>query len=155
MIDFNVRSYMKSILPDGNYDFKVTACDMKPTRNNPECRFVGVTLEVISGFRKGSRFFDNFNIYNVKDTVQDMGRARFAEFCDAISVPDLKNIGEAMGCMGNANLGQDSYVDKNGEVRHKNVVTKYSKIIGQKDNEVVTDGIIRDEKVPFDDDIAF
>lgn len=150
MIDFDIRNYIKSILPDGNYTFKIVDADLKPKKNNPECRYIAVVLEVISEFRKGTRIFDNFNIYYITETVQNIGRSRFAELCNAVNITELSMISEIIGKIVEAAVTEDEYIDKNtNKPVKKNKILQYFEYVGDKKASIKVD------EVPFDDDIAF
>lgn len=148
MIDFNVKDYARSVLPAGRYTFNVLNAELKPTKSNPDCNYLSVSLEVVSDFRKGTRIFDNFNIYHEKETVRNIGRSQLAELCNAIGLPEMKNISELLSCVVDAQVSVDFY---NGN--ETNRVDKYFQTVGEK----ISDFQMPEPKVDerFDDEIPF
>lgn len=144
MIDFNVKDYVRSVLPTGQYTFRIVNAELKPTKSNPNCKFLNVSLEVVSEFRKGSRIFDNFNIYHEKETVRNIGRSQLADLCSAIDLPELKDIKELIGFIVAANVSEDSY---NGAPVNR--VDKYIEASGSKDIDIQSPDDKFNDEIPF------
>lgn len=101
MLDFNVKEYLKSLLPEANYTFKIVGIDVKPTaktiKGQDNSRFLQVNFQVISPSQKGFKLFDNINIYHSSEVPRRIGRERFAALCEAVELLDINNWNQLMG----------------------------------------------------------
>lgn len=144
MIDFDVKSYIKSVIPAGRYTFRIGHPEIKDVKKNDGSRLLNISLTVVSDYRKGARISDNFNLYHIKENVAEMAREKFAKICDYIDLPDIKHFNEIDGRLIEADISIETY---NGD--DKNKVDKYYRYIGDKKPE------IKSEDIPFDDEIKF
>src|SRR5258706_5918827 len=98
MIDFDIKSYIKTVLPSGEYTFRIKNPEIKPTKSClnglDDSKFLSIALEVVSEFRRGEIIYDNFNLYHSKETVCRIARQQFAALCDALDMTAIKEYGE-------------------------------------------------------------
>ncbi|TMI77271.1 MAG: DUF669 domain-containing protein, partial [Bacteroidetes bacterium] len=109
MLNFNIKEYVKTVLPPGEYTLRIKKSQLKPSKNNPEIYHLNVIFEVISDFRRGAILSENFNIYHPNETAQRIGRENLASLASAAGVLDLKNIEELEKCIIEATVKEDFY----------------------------------------------
>ena len=112
MIDFNIKDYMRTILPPGNYTFQIRNSSLKMSRAGHQ--MANIHLEVVSDFKKGASIFKDFNLYNPGETARRIAREELASLCVAVGLEDLKDLRELNNKLVDAELMHEKYIDKNG-----------------------------------------
>lgn len=111
MIDFNVRNYLKILVPAGRYKLKIKNIDIKPTKDTVKgldtSKFLQFSFQIASPYMQGQMLFDNMNIYHSKENVAIMGRERLATLCEAISLLDVRDINDFIGKEVDADIVND------------------------------------------------
>jgi hypothetical protein len=147
MIDFNVRDYMRSILPVGRYTFYIKNSQLKMSKSGHE--MANIHLEVISDFRKGESIFKDFNIYHPGETAQRIAREELAALCAVVAIEDLKELRQLNDKVVDGEVIHEKYFDKNGNEQFACKIKKFFEPRGVKAIDIQAP----DDK--FDDDIAF
>ncbi len=147
MIDFNIKDYAQSILPEQRYTFVIKNAHLKNSKSGNT--MANIQLEVISDFRRGASIFKDFNIYHPGETAQRIAREELAKLCVAIGVQDLKELSELNNKIVDADVFHEQYIDKNGNQEFSCKVKKFYETLGEK----IIDIQLPDDK--FNDEIPF
>lgn len=148
MIDFNIKDYVQSILPEARYTFVIKNAQLKNSKNGNT--MASIQLEVISDFRKGASVSKDFNIYHPNETAERIAREEIAKLCVAIGIDDLKELSELNNKIVDADVFQEKYINKNnGNEELSNKVKKFYEPIGKKTVDIQ----LPEDK--FDDEISF
>lgn len=147
MIDFNIRDYARTILPEATYTFQIKNAHLKTSKNGNN--MANIQLEVISDFRKGESIFKDFNIYHPSETAQRIAREELAKLCACIGIEDLKELSQLNDKVVDAEVFHESYINKNGNEDISSKVKKFFETVGNKSSE------LQKPEAPFDDEIAF
>jgi hypothetical protein len=107
MIDFNVRDYMRLVLPTGRYTVEIKKAILKTNKDGN--RMVNLMLKVVSEIKKGAVIFSNYNVYHSKEEAAEMARVKFSQLCHVVGLDDIKNIYDLEGKIFDAQISESSY----------------------------------------------
>lgn len=148
MLDFNVKDYARSVLPEGRYTFMIKNAHLKTSKSGNA--MANIQLEVLSDLRRGQSVFKDFNIYHPGEMAQRIAREELASLCTCIGLEDLKELGELNGKIVDGDVKHEKYVDKFGVEQSNSKVKKFYETIGIKES---TNFQAPDDK--FNDEIPF
>lgn len=83
-------------IPAGWYDAKITASEIKPTKDGSGKR-LNLTFEIIGGDYNNRKVFEGLNIQNTSDKAQQIAQEQLSAICHSISVIQLKNTDQLHG----------------------------------------------------------
>jgi hypothetical protein len=87
-LDFDVQAYEASQpmgkLPAGNYRAIISGTQEKTSKAG--ARYVELTLEVIDGPHKGSKVWDNLNLWHPNEQPRNIARSTLRSISDAVGV---------------------------------------------------------------------
>lgn len=143
MIDFNIRNYVKSLVPPGKYTVRIKISELKATKETlngrDNSKFLQVGFEIVSAFLSGQMLFDNMNIYHSKEQVATIGRERLAQLCDVIGLLEMDNTHQLIGKILDVDVVNE-FDNRGNQVAR---ITKFIKPLGEiasKQQTTVDDG---------------
>src|SRR5882757_818911 len=130
MIDFNIRDYAQTILPEARYTFVIKNAHLKNSKSGNT--MANIQLEVISDFKKGASIFKDFNIYHPGEVAQRIAREELATLCACVAIEDLKELNELNNKIVDGDVFHDKYINKDGNEAFSCKVKKFHEAIGEK-----------------------
>lgn len=77
-------------IPAGWYNAKITASEMKPTKDN-EGSYLQIEATIIDGAHAGRKLFDRMNLANKSQVAVEIAQARLSAYCHATNVINLQH----------------------------------------------------------------
>jgi hypothetical protein len=146
MIDFNLKEYVRSALPDGRYTFRIKNAELKYSKSGDQ--MANIQLEVVSEFRRGQTIFKNLNIYNPSEAAQRMAREELADICTYVGIDNLKDLKELHNKIVDADVIAKEYMGK-----PSNEVKRFYETVGIKTDFQAPEQPIVEDK--FNDEVPF
>lgn len=113
-------------LPDGNYTFKVAAAERKVSKKDPRSWYIRAEFHVVGGKFDGRKYFEMFNLGNVKEEVRARAMSDVVKLADAIGfVGNLSGFGPLFGKVFNAEIKQRNEKDADGNEQKRARIQKY------------------------------
>lgn len=130
MNDFSIdlgQVASSSCLPAGDYAIQCVGVELKDTKDFSG-KYVVAQYQVLSGDRKGARFFTNYNIKNRNQTAVEIALRSIKQWVQAAGLTGNEQLtmGLLQGLIGKevfANVGIEQ--DKAGQYDPKNVVKRF------------------------------
>ncbi len=145
MIDFNIRDYAKSLLPEARYTFQIKNAHLKTSKSGNS--MANIQLEVISAFKTGQSVFKDFNIYHPGEVAQRIAREELAKLCSCVGIEDLKELSELNNKIVDGEIFHEKYIDKNGNEKFSSKIKEFY--------EALNKNLVKEESTFVDDDINF
>jgi hypothetical protein len=87
------------LIPVGEYRAVVTNSEMKTTKDNPNNKYLTLTLEIIDGEFKGRKLFENLNLIRDMTAQNDpktkgLAERRLKQICQAVGKTHIKDSAE-------------------------------------------------------------
>ncbi|MEM6692780.1 MAG: DUF669 domain-containing protein [Planctomycetota bacterium] len=74
------------LIPAGTYKARIIESEEKPSKQNPQNRYLALTFEIIDGQFKGRRLWENINLINSNGTAVQIARQQMSAICRAVGV---------------------------------------------------------------------
>lgn len=136
MIDFDLKSYQKKVLPTGDYVLRVVGQpELKSTKANNGSRYLEVKFKIVDGDNAGHYISKNFNLYNANETAERIAREHFCSLCDAASILNIQYYSQLENATLVGKIKETSYPvtdSQSGEIRQvrKNEIEYFNKYDG-------------------------